>query len=966
MNSSWLEVLLAGVPLLLVLGLAGFMRRSGSSRGPSRPEAPRPVRQDAALHDPTRPDEPDAATRLSGRPPPLATFAGRQHELEELRQRFQALRDTANGAIILAVHGMPGVGKSALAHELARGLAAHFPDATLFANLGNAGNIRAEADILNRFLMALGIPKTAIPTSTLERAALFRSATATKKVLVVLDAARDHQQVARLLPAAHECAVIVTSRRNLAPALGVQAFPLAVPDLDGALEMLRVATNSDPAEEYEFAVEIVERLGRLPLAIRAVADRVVQHLERLEQVAGRLRDRGQLERLLRNSGRGVEERIATEYARLTDDEQQAFRLLSHMESPSFVPWVLVPLLGDDSLDYPEAEKLISRLAERQLLEFAGRDEVTGVDRYRFHRLTRIFAEHLAGRTAPEPPLRRLDEAYLEVVDPVLARGDPWYRVEDAEAVPARWSPIDSGAFSAIDALPRRWVQAEHANLVRGVRAAHEAQRWGLCWRLASHVGECLPGQADHTDVFNALALGLDAAGRTDERAARNRAVAEVHLSHARILVHAQRYTPAFSEFRAATVVAGQLPPAPTSRRARADGDSRRNALILQCDVYRLLAAAHLRLGAFRDARAELDRSERLAVMADTAWHQVLIALMRAHTTTTELPAVAVEASSDEEIHFWYQSALAHGERRMGAFKAAYDRLRALRHHFEDDAAVACEMLTRMAELRLDELQRGDPPDRGRAELRALRRAAEALHCCQRIGDGIGMVQARCLLARALIMLGRQKDAVLQLRRADEEMTVVDLAARHPMSPLAAALRRAHGELLLDQDRREDGHTAMLEAGRLFRAHGDRAAEEGVLAALGLEALPDDVFDPGPPGRTADAWLEPEQARLRPGVPVQVAYTIRAPALVDGHFPAGGRYLNVMLVADRADVEPPTQTVRLDAWAPLPPVRFTVTPRLDGELRLRFLVYAADDGSFLQESEMRPRMIDERAFEDIVP
>jgi len=238
-----------------------------------------------------------------------ALFRGRERELVELRERHREERAarrlvgaqpagmlaggdasrSTTGPILLLIHGMPGVGKSALALELARQLARHFPQGQLYANLGTLGEARAPGEILKEFLDALGWPADEMPATTVERAKLFRSLTTGRRVLFILDAARTPAQVVHLLPSDPLCTVIVTSRRDLGPELNTTSYPLDVPDMDEAITILRAASGTDDGSRPECAVEIVESCGALPLALRAAAERASLGGTELCHVASLLR-----------------------------------------------------------------------------------------------------------------------------------------------------------------------------------------------------------------------------------------------------------------------------------------------------------------------------------------------------------------------------------------------------------------------------------------------------------------------------------------------------------------------------------------------------------------------------------------------------------------------------------------------------------------------------------------------------
>src|ERR1700733_1628285 len=220
-------------------------------------------------------------------PEPLRHFRGRKTELKVLigayRQSRQSriwaafswlapiaglfgarARSQPRRPVVVLIHGMPGSGKSALAQEFARRIAKKFPDGQLYSNLGIGRERRTPADILQDLLKALGIPEHELPDDEQERANVFRSLTARKRMLLVLDAARGYDQVDLLLPVGHRCAVIVTSRPSLGSELGAFEYALQPPDTAEALEILRAFAGTERSESAVEAAEIVHYCGALP------------------------------------------------------------------------------------------------------------------------------------------------------------------------------------------------------------------------------------------------------------------------------------------------------------------------------------------------------------------------------------------------------------------------------------------------------------------------------------------------------------------------------------------------------------------------------------------------------------------------------------------------------------------------------------------------------------------------------
>src|SRR5262249_6446405 len=154
-----------------------------------------------------------------------------------------------------------------------------------------------------------------------------------------------------------------------------------------------------------------------------------------------------------------------------------------------------------------------------------------------------------------------------------------------------------------------------------------------------------------------------------------------------------------------------------------------------------------------------------------------------------------------------------------------------------------------------------------------------------------------------VSLEFEKPARNQLETIEAHVAEVDPAVWHERSPLWAAVARAEGELTLATGDTGDGRARLARAAAVFRAHGDHLAEDGIRRAHLFGELPHDAFDDGPPGRQASAQVM-ATAPVGVGQTFTVAYTLGAAALVDDRFPAGGRTLLILLVADGADAEPP--------------------------------------------------------------
>ncbi|MBU2667959.1 hypothetical protein KOI35_31055 [Actinoplanes bogorensis] len=893
---------------------------------------------------------------IGAEPMRLPTFRGRTDDLEDLRAQLRALSqpEASNGAIILAIHGMPGVGKSVLAQELARSIADDFPDGQLYANLGKAGSIRAESDVLLRFLTVLR-PGERLPRATVERSARFRSLTSSARILVILDAARDHDQVSRLLPSGAKCAVIVTSRRDLGPALGVRSHHLGPLSTVDALEMLYAVSDEQPSNTQELAVDIVDRLGRLPLAIEALGNVIVETKARSPQRAAQLRvpdPEGRESAIVR-------ERIESEYARLTSVERLSFQLLSLIEADSFVPWALAPLLdlrADD--EQIETEKIVSRLAERQLLEPAGSDQLTGLDRYRFHPLFRAFSVHARqgrDREADAAAMDRFDEAYLEIIDLVLVEHEPGYR-SGFRTGDRSWFPRDSSLPKLIANLSDRWVRAEYRNLLRCVQAAHRRGHYEMCWRIAARLGDCMPDGVDRRQVLGVLDLALASAREhRDERA-----VVAVQLARGGFLTRLGGYRPdaaqsplpgwaeGFAALREAAVTANGLR-LWRARRRPPEGAEVFSPQSAEAEVRRRRGEAYLRLGAYRSAAWELDRAGLLAADGADRRLQRVVALMRAPILPTEENLDPGEADEDNELAYWLGLALADRARREGRWKAAVDHLWSTRRRFADDASRSAWLLRRVVETRLEQLTAEPPRDPGGLSRWVMFRAAETVHRYQSMHDYAGVALARCLFTRALTVDGRTDEARAQIDQAEAQCDSLEQLLAHDLSPVRASLWRARGELEVACGQVGAGRGRLLAAAQVYRVHGDDQGEQGTLRSAGLSPEPALARTTGP-GRRPLTRNFPAGG-LHPGAPFEFACGIGSPSLSVDLPPPGEEYLDIKLVSVGAEVTPAVCTVRLDPWAPLAPQVFTVVPRQAGPLPMKVLVFASDTGRLLQQSDL---------------
>ncbi|WP_158581643.1 AfsR/SARP family transcriptional regulator [Actinomadura spongiicola] len=329
-------------------------------------------------------------------PRDICDFTGRAAELERIRAALPAGEDRAGAVAVIAIDGMAGVGKTALAVHVAHDLTDRYPDAQIYIDL-HAHTADQEplgtAAALDALLRAVGVPGDKVPGRAEERAALWRSQLAGRRVLVVLDNAAGSAQVRPLLPGTPGCLVLVTSRRRLPDLEGAHTLSLGVlPPRDATELFTRVAGEAHARADLAAVQEVVRVCGYLPLAVRIAAARLrTRPVWSVTHLIERLREERRLTELTVGD-RGVAAAFALSYRHLTADQRRVFRLLGLYPGADF-DLHTAAALADMALE--DADRLVEQLVDFHLLE----QPTAG--RYRFHDLLRLHAVHLAGREVGE-------------------------------------------------------------------------------------------------------------------------------------------------------------------------------------------------------------------------------------------------------------------------------------------------------------------------------------------------------------------------------------------------------------------------------------------------------------------------------------------------------------------------------------------------------------------------------------
>ncbi|MFI6631089.1 BTAD domain-containing putative transcriptional regulator [Nonomuraea fuscirosea] len=217
----------------------------------------------------------------------LTVLSGQAHEptVPDCGGRKPAVSDGGAGAgavVIATIDGMADVGKTALAVHAAHVLAPRFPDGQVFVDLHGHSQDTAPldpADALDRLLRAWGLTGERIPAHLDDRAGLYRSLLAGRRVLIVLDDAASEAQIRPLLPGGAGCHVLITSRRRLTGLDTTQTLSLDVlPAPDAITLFIRTAGERRlTGASRRLLATAAEQCGRLPLAVRFAAVRLRSH-----------------------------------------------------------------------------------------------------------------------------------------------------------------------------------------------------------------------------------------------------------------------------------------------------------------------------------------------------------------------------------------------------------------------------------------------------------------------------------------------------------------------------------------------------------------------------------------------------------------------------------------------------------------------------------------------------------------
>jgi DNA-binding SARP family transcriptional activator/tetratricopeptide (TPR) repeat protein len=465
--------------------------------------------------DPVRPTQRPQAVPASKQkpftlPPTIARFTGRDDGLH----RLDAALDAADGRAGLAVlSGMGGVGKTALAVHWAHRVAERFPDGCYYFDLRGFDPVAPETGAgpaLAKALRRLGVDQHDLPADLDEQTDLYRTLLAGRRVLIVIDNARDSRQARPLLPVSAGAFAVVTSRDPLESLIAAGADPVRLAPMSDEESTTMLGRFVDGSTDARAAARITAVCAGLPLALSLVGARAAANPDvSLSALADRLESAGNVLDTLSAKDAAMDPRSVFQcsYQELGREAAAAFRLLGLHPGPDVTAAAMASLTG---FGPGEAAEAMRELADVQLVH----EHRPG--RYTMHDLLRAYAVDRLEDEAPEPEraqsLRRMFDHYV-------------FTARRAERLLRSYrGRIDLGecADSVVPETLRHpreasaWYAAEYPVLVnllhREADPEHDPRRWELAWCLAEQMLAMYRG----SDLVDAQSAAFAAAARSGD------------------------------------------------------------------------------------------------------------------------------------------------------------------------------------------------------------------------------------------------------------------------------------------------------------------------------------------------------------------------------------------------------------------------------------------------------------------
>jgi tetratricopeptide (TPR) repeat protein/DNA-binding XRE family transcriptional regulator len=514
----WIRPRLARALRVPAERLDELLAGAGAAAGPDAGGGPAGPAGPGAAATPGRDAVPVVPRQL---PSTVPGFTGRAAELKALTRILDEAHGGAPGTVVIsAIGGTAGVGKTALALHWAHQVAGRFGDGQLYVNLRGfdpSGIPASPTDAMCGFLDALGVPADKIPPRPEAQAAMYRGLVADRKMLIVLDNARDEQQVRPLLPASPASLVLVTSRNQLAGLASADGARLVILDVLTEAEAIQLLSSrvgvSRAAAEPDAVREIAGLCACLPLALAVAAARAIARPRfPLAGVAGELRDaEGRLDALDGGDpAASVRAVFSWSYRQLSPEASRVFRLLGVHPGPDISVAAAASLAATD---LPGTRRTFRELTRAHLIT----ERVPG--RYALHDLLRAYAASQAGSSEPgherQAAIGRVLDHYLHTA----ARAAPLVNPAREPITVAPPGPGTAPERFAAQLPALTWFESEHQALLAAVSLADsngfDVHAWQIPWAMVPY----LQTRGHYQERAAILRTALAAAARLGDPAA---------------------------------------------------------------------------------------------------------------------------------------------------------------------------------------------------------------------------------------------------------------------------------------------------------------------------------------------------------------------------------------------------------------------------------------------------------------
>jgi DNA-binding SARP family transcriptional activator/tetratricopeptide (TPR) repeat protein len=451
-------------------------------------------------------------------PADIGDFTGRETHVDRLcALLLEGNAASSPGAVRIAVvNGAAGLGKTTLAVHAAHQVSARFPDGQLYVDLlGASPQSASPGEVLARFLRELGVEGGNVPARDDERAALYRTTLTGRRVLVLLDNAKDAAQVRPLLPGSSACAVLITTRNRTSDLASTRFFDLNVLEDTEALALFsRIVGEERAAAEPDATAEVLIACAGLPLAIRICAARLAARRQwKIATLAGRLRNQHRRLDELKTGDLAVRASFQVSYDSLSAPSRGAsparvFRLLGLWQGTAISLSAAAALIGEPEDDVADA---LEALVDVNLLESPAPDW------YRFHDLLKVYAMERAAaeeaESARDQAVSRLLWWYLDTAQAAADIVSPQrYQVRYEPRVPG-YPPL---AFATMESA-LAWYDDERANIVAATRQAAAAGLHEVASRLPSTLWPLFNRRANWADCVTTYRIAAESAAKTGDR-----------------------------------------------------------------------------------------------------------------------------------------------------------------------------------------------------------------------------------------------------------------------------------------------------------------------------------------------------------------------------------------------------------------------------------------------------------------